>query len=141
MSFFKIIKRTLFLTFMINTVAIVLISVGAEFLPALRNSTLHFKSILILLAFSFLAAIVSLVFYAVRLGLVWRVLIHYAALTFLLFLFVVVFGGFASGSSVILFAFLIYTVIYAAAVIIVVTVKRATSKNSQEKTENYTSQF
>ena len=145
MRFSIIAKRVLFLTCAINTVLILAITAAANFTPSLQKVPFRFTNILFILLFSFVIGLISLVLYADRLSILIRLLIHYAALTLSLFLFVVLIGGFAgeSGarSSVIFLAFIVYTVIYAVIAITVCAIRRKANKPKKDNDEHYESQF
>ena len=144
----KYIKSVLTWTCAAFTAIIIAITASANFITALKSIPFRFTNILAILAFSFAAALVSLVFHVERLGVFARIVIHYAALTVLLFLSVVVFGDFAgesaSRSSAVFLLFLLYTFLYAATAVVVCAVLRRTKKtkkNEEKEPEEYVSQF
>jgi predicted neutral ceramidase superfamily lipid hydrolase len=141
----KIIKRIVCSSCIINTVTILLITLLADSIPALKKTPFKLTTILLILAFSFTVGAINLILTAKRPGTFARIVIHYAALTLAIFLFAVIFGGFAgeasSRSSVVLLALVIYTVVYAITAIIVCAIRRKLCKSHTEETQTYESQF
>lgn len=145
MKFPDLVKKVVFSTCAINTALILIITAFAGSVPSLQAGPFKLSTVLLILLFSFLAGVINLVFCLKKPGLFAKIAIHFVLLTLLIFLFMVIVGGFAGGSgsrsSVILFTLLIYTVIYAVIAAIAAAISKKSKKRRDETTKEYESQF
>lgn len=146
MKFSHSAKVCVVLTSIINTLLVLIFSSASYFTPSLHSMSLRFSTVLMILLFSFLISAASLVLYVKRIGMFFRLLIHFALLCALLFIFVALIGNFAgespSRSAVLFISFLVFAVVYAAIALLVCAVKKTFSKNKTKETATeYESQF